>query len=84
MSPITLSTRSGVDINPTIPILWGRRDHQSLVGTKDEHLRQVSFKDYQVLIGQIRGNSHMIMQNKDNPQIADLTLKWIDERVSTK
>ena len=30
----------------------------------------------------IRGNSHMIMQDKNNLQIADLILKWIDERVS--
>ncbi len=32
----------------------------------------------------IRGNSHMIMQDKNNLQIADLILKWIDERVSKK
>jgi len=30
----------------------------------------------------IRGNSHMIMQDKNNLQVADLILKWIDERVS--
>ena len=30
----------------------------------------------------VRGNSHMIMQDKNNLQIADLILKWIDERVS--
>ena len=30
----------------------------------------------------MRGNSHMIMQDKNNLQIADLILKWIDERVS--
>jgi pimeloyl-ACP methyl ester carboxylesterase len=29
----------------------------------------------------IRGNSHMIMQDKNHLQIADLILKWIDERV---
>jgi pimeloyl-ACP methyl ester carboxylesterase len=28
-----------------------------------------------------RGNSHMIMQDKNNLQIADLILKWMDERV---
>lgn len=32
----------------------------------------------------IRGNSHMIMQDKNNLQIADLILKWIDERVNTR
>jgi pimeloyl-ACP methyl ester carboxylesterase len=32
----------------------------------------------------IRGNSHMIMQDKDNLQIADLILKWIDESVSKR
>jgi len=30
----------------------------------------------------IRGNSHMIMQDKNNQQIADLILQWIDQRVS--
>jgi hypothetical protein len=30
----------------------------------------------------IRGNSHMIMQDKNNLQIADLVLQWIGERVS--
>ncbi len=29
----------------------------------------------------IRGNSHMIMQDKNHLQIADLILQWIDERV---
>jgi pimeloyl-ACP methyl ester carboxylesterase len=32
----------------------------------------------------IRGNSHMIMQDKNNLQIADLILKWIDERVGKR
>ena len=32
----------------------------------------------------IRGNSHMIMQDKNNLQVADLILKWIDERVSKR
>jgi pimeloyl-ACP methyl ester carboxylesterase len=32
----------------------------------------------------IRGNSHMIMQDKNNQQIADLILKWIDERVTKR
>jgi pimeloyl-ACP methyl ester carboxylesterase len=29
----------------------------------------------------IRGNSHMLMQDKNNLQLADLILKWMDERV---
>ena len=29
----------------------------------------------------IRGNSHMIMQDKNNLQIADLILQWIDDKV---
>jgi hypothetical protein len=29
----------------------------------------------------IRGNSHMIMEDKNNLQIADLILQWLDERV---
>jgi pimeloyl-ACP methyl ester carboxylesterase len=32
----------------------------------------------------IRGNSHMIMQDKNNLQIADLILQWIDVHVSRK
>jgi pimeloyl-ACP methyl ester carboxylesterase len=32
----------------------------------------------------IRGNSHMIMQDKNNLQIADLILKWIAEQVSKR
>ena len=31
-----------------------------------------------------RGNSHMIMQDKNNLQVADLILKWIGERVSKR
>jgi hypothetical protein len=32
----------------------------------------------------IRGNSHMIMQDNNNLQIADLILQWIDERVGKR
>jgi hypothetical protein len=32
----------------------------------------------------IRGNSHMIMQDKNNLPIADLVLRWIAERVSKR
>ena len=31
-----------------------------------------------------RGNSHMIMQDKNRLQVADLILEWIDERVSKR
>ena len=31
----------------------------------------------------IRGNSHMIMQDRNHLQIADLILQWIDDKVST-
>jgi pimeloyl-ACP methyl ester carboxylesterase len=31
----------------------------------------------------VRGNSHMIMQDKNNLQIAGLILKWIDERAGS-
>lgn len=31
----------------------------------------------------IRGNSHMLMQDRNNLQIADIVLKWIDERAKT-
>jgi hypothetical protein len=32
----------------------------------------------------IRGNSHMIMQDKNNQQIADLILQWMKKHVSTR
>ena len=32
----------------------------------------------------IRGNSHMIMQDKNNLQIADLILQWISAHVRKK
>lgn len=32
----------------------------------------------------IRGNSHMIMQDRNNLQIADRILRWIDQRVGTR
>jgi hypothetical protein len=32
----------------------------------------------------IRGNSHMLMQDKNNLQLADLVLGWIDQHVETK
>jgi hypothetical protein len=32
----------------------------------------------------IRGNSHMIMQDKNNLQIADVILEWIDDHVRTR
>jgi pimeloyl-ACP methyl ester carboxylesterase len=30
----------------------------------------------------MKGNSHMLMQDKNNTEIADLILKWIDEKVA--
>jgi hypothetical protein len=32
----------------------------------------------------IRGNSHMIMQDKNSLEIADMILAWIDQRVDRK
>jgi hypothetical protein len=29
----------------------------------------------------IRGNSHMLMQDKNNSEIADLLIRWIDQNV---
>ncbi len=31
-----------------------------------------------------RGNSHMIMQDRNHLQVADLILKWMDERVGKR
>jgi len=32
----------------------------------------------------IPGNSHMMMQDKNNLQIADFILQWIDEQVTKR
>ena len=32
----------------------------------------------------IRGNSHMLMQDKNNLQLADLILSWIDTHIEAK
>ena len=32
----------------------------------------------------IKGNSHMLMQDRNNLELADLILKWIDEEAETK
>jgi hypothetical protein len=32
----------------------------------------------------IKGNSHMLMQDKNNLQIADLILSWIDQHIETQ
>lgn len=32
----------------------------------------------------IKGNSHMLMQDKNNLQLADLILAWIDSHVEKK
>jgi len=32
----------------------------------------------------IKGNSHMLMQDKNNLQLADLLLAWIDQHLDKK
>jgi hypothetical protein len=32
----------------------------------------------------IKGNSHMLMQDRNNLQLADLILKWIDQHVESR
>jgi hypothetical protein len=32
----------------------------------------------------IKGNSHMLMQDKNNLQLADLILTWIDQHIESK
>jgi hypothetical protein len=32
----------------------------------------------------IKGNSHMLMQDKNNLQLADLILRWIDDHFEGK
>ena len=32
----------------------------------------------------IRGNSHMLMQDRNNLQLADLLLEWVDHHVEGK
>jgi hypothetical protein len=32
----------------------------------------------------IRGNSHMLMQDRNSDQLADLVINWIDKHVDAK
>jgi hypothetical protein len=32
----------------------------------------------------IRGNSHMLMQDRNNLQLADMVIAWIDKHVESK
>jgi hypothetical protein len=66
---------------PSLPTWQGRYEGcQALIGrlkAAGGHAQMISPTE----IG-TRGNSHMIMQDKNHLQVADLILKWIDERVS--
>jgi pimeloyl-ACP methyl ester carboxylesterase len=68
---------------PALPTWQARYEGcQALIGrlrTAGGHAQMISPAE----IG-VRGNSHMIMQDKNHLQVADLILKWIDERVSKR
>ena len=66
---------------PTLPTWQARYEGcQALIG----RLKAVGGQAQMISPTEIgtRGNSHMIMQDRNHLQVADLILKWIDERVS--
>lgn len=68
---------------PSLPTWQGRYEAcQALIG----RLKAAGGQAQMISPTEIdtRGNSHMIMQDKNSLQIADLILKWIDERVSNR
>ena len=68
---------------PTLPT-WQKRfeDCQALIGRIKSAGGQAQMIDPPAQ--GIRGNSHMIMQDKNHLQIADLILQWIGERVGKR
>jgi pimeloyl-ACP methyl ester carboxylesterase len=68
---------------PTLPT-WQKRfeDCQALIGRIKGAGGQAQMIDPPAQ--GIRGNSHMIMQDKNHLQIADLILQWIGERVGKR
>ena len=71
-------TPTGIGIRPSWQLSFD--SCQELVGRIKEAGGQTQMLD--PADRGIRGNSHMIMQDKNNLQIADLILQWIDARVS--
>ena len=68
---------------PSLPTWQGRYEGcQALIGRIKEAGGQAQMLS-PAEIG-ARGNSHMIMQDKNHLQVADLILKWIDERVTKR
>jgi hypothetical protein len=69
---------------PSYPKMWKERFE-----TCDQFVQQVSAAGGDATMmhlpkyGQF-GNSHMLMQDKNNQQVADLILKWIDEHAENK
>ena len=68
---------------PTLPTWQARFEAcQALIGRLKESGGQAQMLD--PTDRGIRGNSHMIMQDKNNLQIADLILKWLDEHAGKR
>jgi pimeloyl-ACP methyl ester carboxylesterase len=83
-----------------VPILVVFGDHRETpTGIPSLPSWQNRFEAYQIFISRIgsagglaemlpergiRGNSHMVMQDKNNLQIADLILQWLDKRVGQR
>ena len=74
-------TPTGIGIRPSWQLSFG--SCQALIGrlkTAGGQAEMLSPAESSIL----RGNSHMIMQDRNHLQVADLILKWIDERVSKR
>jgi len=68
---------------PTLPTWQARYEGcQALIGRLKTAGGQAEMLDPSDR--RLRGNSHMIMQDKNSLQIADLILQWIDARVSKR
>jgi pimeloyl-ACP methyl ester carboxylesterase len=73
-------TPTGISIRPSWQLSF--ESCQALIGRIKEAGGQAEMLSPADL--GIHGNSHMIMQDKNNVQIADLILQWIDERVTKR
>ncbi len=82
--PVLIVFGDHLDDVPLSPIKWPER-----FSTCQQFVQQVNAAGGDATMmhlpkyGQF-GNSHMLMQDKNNNQVADLILKWIDEHVENK
>ena len=79
-SAITATRRPGIGTLPT----WQARFERLPGVHQPRQERRRAGRDVRAAERGIRGNSHMIMQDRNNLQIADVILQWIGERVGKR